>query len=143
MIHCLLFIVCRYLILFTAGGHSGEKVRMLTGIHLLTVQSMLMFALAVCYDAQFPSDDGRCGMITVEKTCLSLKSPFDKELAQCAWEVSEYSDSGFECVYVPAKLTVGMVLIISVVVALCTAPINFCVDFLFIGNATFASSSPS
>lgn len=95
---------------------------------------MLLFILAVCYDAQFPTDDGRCGSITDEKTCETLKSPFDRQLSQCAWESSETTLSGYECVYVPAKLTVGMVLIISVVVALCAGPINFCVDFLFIGR---------
>ena len=42
----------RYLLLFTASGEDGDKKRMLTAIHLLTVQTMLMFILAVFYDLQ-------------------------------------------------------------------------------------------
>lgn len=42
----------RYLILFSAEGESGDSVRMLTGVHLLTVQTMLMFVMALCYDVQ-------------------------------------------------------------------------------------------
>jgi hypothetical protein len=38
----------RYITLFT----SSENRRILTTIHLLTVQTMLMFMLAVCYDLQ-------------------------------------------------------------------------------------------
>lgn len=42
----------RYLILFTAKGPNSESVRMITGVHLLTIQTMLMFMLAVLYDMQ-------------------------------------------------------------------------------------------
>jgi hypothetical protein len=45
----------RYLILFTASGGEGASSsshNLITGIHLLTVQSMLMFMLAVFYDLQ-------------------------------------------------------------------------------------------
>lgn len=42
----------RYLLLFSTSGDISESRRMLTGIQLLTVQSMLMFILAVCYDLQ-------------------------------------------------------------------------------------------
>ena len=42
----------RYLLLFTASGEDGDKKRILTGIQLLTVQTMLMFMLAVFYDLQ-------------------------------------------------------------------------------------------
>ena len=33
-------------------GQSNDRERMVTGIHFLTVQSMSMFILAVCYDIQ-------------------------------------------------------------------------------------------
>jgi hypothetical protein len=42
----------RYLLLFSTSGDVSESRRMLTGVQLLTVQSMLMFILAVCYDLQ-------------------------------------------------------------------------------------------
>ena len=42
----------RYLLLFSTSGEIAESKRMMTGIQLLTVQSMLLFILAVCYDLQ-------------------------------------------------------------------------------------------
>jgi hypothetical protein len=42
----------RYLLMFTAKGKNADSVRILTCIHLLSVQSMLMFILAVCYDIE-------------------------------------------------------------------------------------------
>ena len=46
----------RYIVLFTASGENGNKTRMITGMHLLTVQAMLMFMLAVLYDLQVNDD---------------------------------------------------------------------------------------
>jgi len=49
----------RYLTLLTASkGDSGDNQRILTCIQLLSVQTMLMFLLALLYDLQGPSDDG-------------------------------------------------------------------------------------
>ncbi len=42
----------RYLLLFVPFNHIKSSQRSVTTIHLLTVQSMLMFILALCYDLQ-------------------------------------------------------------------------------------------
>jgi hypothetical protein len=42
----------RYLMLFIPNKHEKYSQRSLTAIHLLTVQSMLMFIVALCYDLQ-------------------------------------------------------------------------------------------
>jgi hypothetical protein len=42
----------RYLVVMSSAGHVSDERRMLTGVQLLTVQSMLMFMLAVLYEIQ-------------------------------------------------------------------------------------------
>ena len=71
----------RYILLFTPthNEHSNSS-RILTTIQLLTVQSMLMFIMAVCYDLQNPDDTGTCQKITNEKDCENTKSSYDSSL---------------------------------------------------------------
>ena len=82
----------RYLLLFTASGEDGDKKRMLTGVHLLTVQSMLMFILAVFYDLEYPQDDGECRAYDTEEACLEPRSVLDSSNHLCRW-VPESSPS--------------------------------------------------
>lgn len=82
----------RYLLLFTASGEDGDKKRMLTGIHLLTVQSMLMFILAVFYDLEYPQDNGECRDYKSEEGCREPRSVLDSSNQLCRW-VSEFSPS--------------------------------------------------
>jgi len=122
----------RYLTLLTASGINGDSKRILTGLHLLTVQSMLMFVLAVCYDLQFPQDDGSCESHTTELSCLRQKSVFDVDKSVCSWDEDSSQQSGYSCTYESPAFTVWVIVIISVVVAVVTAPVNLLVDFLFI-----------
>jgi len=125
----------RYILIFTATGPNAESIRMLTCMHLLTIQSMLMFMLALCYDLQYPEDDGTCGAYETEKACLSEKSPFDVSKSLCSWSwIEDVHGDGFVCVYDEGTqtLTVQSVVIISIVIAMFTAPVNLLVDFLFI-----------
>jgi hypothetical protein len=57
----------RYIVLLTSRGEDLNTKKIITCIHLLTVQSMLMFILAVLYDLQVCLD-------------LYLASPFDTDL---------------------------------------------------------------
>jgi hypothetical protein len=72
----------RYFIILSSN--STYDVRMLTTIQLLTVQAMLMFVLAVCYDLQFPQDDGSCETALTKNECVHMKAFFDSE-GPCAW----------------------------------------------------------
>jgi hypothetical protein len=83
----------RYLLLFTASGEDGDKKRMLTGLHLLTVQSMLMFILAVFYDLQYPQDDGACQTYLTQESCLKPNSALDSSNHLCRWVSDSPSSS--------------------------------------------------
>lgn len=62
----------RYLKLITApAGEEGDKMRIITGFELLSVQTMLMFLLALLYDLQDPGDHGTCATYTAESSCES------------------------------------------------------------------------
>merc|ERR1719487_1597146 len=119
----------RYLVLFTAQGPNSDKIRMITGVHLLTIQTMLMFMLAVLYDIQFPEDDGTCRQELSEDSCLSHSSPFDNEKHLCNWHINK--DDEYVCSYIEPTFSWDMIILLSIVVAIFTAPVNLLVDFLF------------
>jgi len=122
----------RYLTLFTAPpGESGDKQRILTGIQLLTVQTMLMFLLALLYDVQGPVDDGTCAYHMDEVSCLSKKSPFDLSQSYCNWSPASAQSSMPTCSYQEPQFTLQVIIYISVMVALMVAVIQFPVDRLF------------
>mmetsp|Transcript_29297 Transcript_29297/g.49447 ORF Transcript_29297/g.49447 Transcript_29297/m.49447 type:complete len:2221 (+) Transcript_29297:134-6796(+) len=134
----------KYLILFTAKGRNSESVRMMTGVYLLTMQTLLMFILAVCYDLEFPQDDGTCLTYETESSCLSEKSIFDHSKSKCRWTnpdatTVEYVDNydigglGFipSCEFVDPAFTIRTVIILSIIAAVITAPLEYIIDFLF------------
>jgi hypothetical protein len=123
----------RYIVLFTSIDGRSEGTRILTAIQLLTVQSMLMFILALCYDLQSPQDDGTCQRILTKEECQSSNSVFDST-SRCRW-VHGGDGEEAHCQYLAQKnesLSVETIVIISAIVAAFTAPINLLVDFLFL-----------
>ena len=134
----------KYLILFTAKGRNSENIRMLTGVYLLTMQTLLMFILAVCYDLEFPQDDGTCLTYETSNSCTAEKSVFDHSKSKCVWtdpdsSTVEYVDNydigglGYipSCEFVEPVFSVQTVVILSIIAAVITAPLNFVIDFLF------------
>lgn len=123
----------RYIQLFSSENKNNAR-RIITGVHLMTVQSMLMFMLAVVYDVQFPEDDGTCAGYTTQKSCLMKKSLFDPSSTLCEWSSS---DDGEEvCLWLDSKFSFASMIVISVVIAILTTPVNLIVDFLCIDILT-------
>ena len=113
-----------------------EKIDSLLVCRVVTVQSMLMFILAVTYDLQSPSDDGTCARWLTEQECLSRKSYLDATQTFCEWSMLVTDDfgasmSGYVCSYQEPTHTVREVLTISVVVSLITALFLRPVEYLF------------
>jgi hypothetical protein len=121
----------RYLMLIAADGANSGSVRMLSGVHLLTVQTMLMWVLALCYDVQvsscvlstdhsvsdgcsfcfflialqFPRDTGACSSLDAENSCLAEKSRFDAGETLCDWRYDETSDT-HSCKYTGPSVSI-------------------------------------
>ena len=115
---------------------SIEKINSLIVTRVVTVQSMLMFLLAVTYDLQSPSDDGTCIQWVTEQDCLSRKSHLDSTQSLCQWSMLVTDDfgssmSGYACSYQDPTPTVQTVLSISVLVSLVTALFLRPVEYLF------------
>ena len=126
----------RYLRLITAPeGDAGDKERIITGIHLLTVQTMLMFLLSLLYDVQSPTNDGSCELYTDEADCVARTSPFDASQTYCEWipisTRSSDTSAPFECAYQEPYFTLQVVIYIAVLVALLVAVIQYPVDRIF------------
>jgi hypothetical protein len=117
----------KYLMVITAqDGDAGDKQRILTGAQLLSVQTMLMFSLALLYDVQGPADDGSCVRLADPDSCLVRKSPFDSSISFCQWN----EDTGL-CSYQEPMFSLQVVIYIAVIVSLLTATINYPIDLIF------------
>jgi hypothetical protein len=117
----------RYALLLSPQGEVNDKKRILTGVQLLTVQTMLIFLLALMYDLQAPSDDGSCHYHTSQDACLHRKSILDSHKTYCVWTPSSSSP----CDYNEIPMSVITVLYISVLVSTMTAMVNYPIDSLF------------
>ena len=99
-----------YITIFNWTDSCSQKEKLTTSIYLLTVQSMLMFLMAVFIDlevclikviregnavtfsgvvcvrvSQSPEDTGECNTYKDEDSCLTRKSMFDSNENMCAW----------------------------------------------------------
>jgi hypothetical protein len=108
----------RYFVILSS--HASYDVRMLTTVQLLTVQAMLMFVLALCYDLQFPQDDGSCEVATTKSACIHMKA-FLGSKGPCTWSSDPHAADGFSCTFDSQRnsdFNIKMVIIISIVVAI-------------------------
>lgn len=112
----------RYVHLFI-GSSTRTTKGIISGIQLLTIQTMLMFLLAVFYDLQGPSDDGSCIHYNTIDQCMQRKSFLDHTKTYCKWiEV---------CSYNPPEFGWKTIAIIGIVVSMMTSIINFPLDYCF------------
>jgi len=121
----------RYLTLLTSpDGQQGDKARIMTGIQLLCIQTLLMFLLALLYDLQAPDDDGSCVHYSTEQSCLRRKSFLDSQQTYCQWSY-DASDQSYGCSYRQPVFTITVMIYIGVLVSLITALFSSPIDSLF------------
>ena len=130
----------------------AEAIDSLLVSRVVTVQSMLMFVLAVTYDLQSPSDDGSCSHWLEERDCLSRKSYLDSAQSYCQWSMLVTDDfgssmSGYVCSYQEPTHTIRKLLITSVLVSLVTAvflrPVEYLLQVLSAPMANRIKVNPS
>jgi hypothetical protein len=128
----------RYLMMFMLlEGELEGKKRLINGIQLLTIQSALMFLLALLYDLQQPTDDGSCPNNLTELTCYAKKSLFDSSKAYCHWNPSP-ADGETSCTFnnyaLSFKATIYIQVVVSVMSALIMRPLYYLFDILLAPN---------
>jgi hypothetical protein len=122
------------------GAHEGAKPWLIGLFELMTLQTMMMFMLAVLYDLQGPDDDGSCLLKADASSCESRKSILDSQQTYCSWEVvttpsgtsssnvfttgSSDSPVAFHCVYNPVEFTPLLVTYVAAITSICTALIG-------------------
>ncbi len=126
-------------LLYSNNKLSREK-KMLLCIQLLTVQTMLMFLLAVFYDLQAPDDDGSCATFLTSDTCVARKSMFDKSQSYCSW--SEVTAS---CAYQTPSFSMLVVIYVGVLTSIVTSIVNYPIDRIFdiLGSPTAVATVTS
>jgi hypothetical protein len=121
----------RYILLFSCSNdEKSDKNRVVTGVRLLTVQTMLMFLLAVFYDLQAPSDNGTCETFTTESTCLLKKSIIQVHTTYCQWLENPGSHQS-ACSYKEPSFDYLIILYVSVLISVATALVASPTDSLF------------
>ena len=125
----------RYITLVSSSGSSVHShSRSLLLFQLLTIQTMLMFMLALCFDLQGPMDDGSCEQIREQASCLHRKSDYDTSASYCKWvdapDPTAPPNMG-SCLYADPTFTWQMFVLSSLVVALFTALFNVPIDWAF------------
>jgi hypothetical protein len=132
----------RYIELLTSRGQELDVRRIITCVHLLTIQTMLMFLLAVCYELQFPTDDGTCETYQTSSSCLRESSIFDHQDHLCRWvQVNQVGGGqgqgggdgeGYVCKYRKQTITWQATILISVLVTGFSSLGTLFIDYLFI-----------
>jgi hypothetical protein len=117
------------LILSCSNDEKSDQNRIVTGVRLLTVQTMLMFLLAVFYELQAPSDDGSCKTHMVEQSCLARKSIIQAHSTYCQW--SENSLREMTCSYREPTFSYLTIAYVSVVISMVTALVSSPIDYFF------------
>ena len=115
-----------YLRLFLYSANTN-RLPVLIVCQLLTIQTIMMFLLAVLYDLQGPDDDGSCSRYYTKTTCLSRKSLFDSTETFCTW-TSESNDSGtcsYHVIDVSFEVGVYCAIVASIITALLLRPVEF------------------
>jgi hypothetical protein len=133
----------RYLLVLTAEpGKRGSGRRIMKGIQLLTIQTMLMFLLCVFYEFQGPANDGTCTTYTDKDVCLHRKSPLDVSQTYCRWAplygsnnpaLTGYDDATmpYQCEYNPPNFSWFVIAVMSILISIVTALVNYPIDFIF------------
>jgi hypothetical protein len=117
------------LILSCSDDKKSDQNRIVTGVRLLTVQTMLMFLLAVFYELQAPSDDGSCKTYATEQSCLARKSIIEAHSTYCQW--SENALREMTCSYREPSFTYLTIAYVSVVISMVTALVSSPIDRFF------------
>eukprot|EP01038_Epipyxis_sp_PR26KG_P004351 gene4351-6155_t len=120
-----------FTLLSSPKGEFGDHAKIITGIKLLTVQTMLMFLLALLYDLQAPTDDGSCSSHSKQVSCYQRKYPFDHKQTYCQWTSN---DSGSQCIYQEHHFSFTAIMYMTVLVSLLTVfllkPIDYAFEYL-------------
>jgi hypothetical protein len=97
--------------------YSESLPRPLRVLALSTKIVLMLFVQALTYDFTSP-DDGSCGLMKTQVSCLREKSLLDSEQSKCAWQ-------GGSCSFVEPSENFKVVLYVAVFAALVSTPIEY------------------
>ncbi|RYH22344.1 hypothetical protein EON65_19345, partial [archaeon] len=115
-----------YINFFLRLRHSHNPI--IDIVKVVTLQSFLLFLLALLYDLNMPSDDGSCVLLTSKVACLQRRLFFDPSQAYCQWKAFQYADLlatdddavYFECTYGDPSVSLTAATYTSMILSLAT-----------------------
>lgn len=113
------------IVLFSSDNISNLN-KTIAWTRLFTIQSLLMFLMALLYDLQSPSDDSTCSGNNNISSCLARKLLFDNSHSYCKWD---YDNS--QCLYQYLPISVQFILASLITVFIIIEILSFPIDLLF------------
>jgi hypothetical protein len=113
---------------FSVFGREIGIRKWLGSLEILTFLTFYMFVLAILYDIQFPADDGSCSLNTSADMCISSKSMFDQNKSKCGWTINDLNG---DCSWIKPQSSARVLIIISVILIIISAPINALLSYIF------------
>lgn len=125
---------------------------MLDIFKMISMQSYLLFLLALLYDLNYPDDDGSCQLNTTEQDCLQRTSLLDPAQTYCQWSSTASTspiggvtvEDGL-CAYAQPTFSFNTALYISTMIAFATCiylgPLEYGMTLLAAPDSSAAASS--
>eukprot|EP00981_Chlorochromonas_danica_P002408 scaffold467_cov167-Ochromonas_danica.AAC.1 len=98
-----------------------SRTPMLDVVKMLTLQSFMLFLLALLYDLNYPDDDGSCPTHKTASTCLARKYMMDASRSYCEWTAGANGSYGCSYANPSFSLTTSMYIAMVISVATCLA----------------------
>jgi hypothetical protein len=104
--------------------------RVVSLTELLTHQSLVLFALIICFNLQAPADDGTCKRETAARLCLGHTSALDSAVSICAWD-----DTSSTCAYEEPAFSLAVMMycttMVTVIISIVSVPLQFAFAVLY------------
>jgi len=135
-----------HLYISTLLGQDSHRFPALSMLQILTIQTTLMFLMALLYDLQAPDNDGSCSAYLTEDHCLQRRSILDHRVTYCEWrlaashlqlgddDISSYSDCSYRQPVFSFKVALYCAVVISLFSALFIRPLEYCFLYLLSQN---------
>eukprot|EP00981_Chlorochromonas_danica_P009796 scaffold2830_cov175-Ochromonas_danica.AAC.1 len=101
---------------FRLHHHSSPIVAV---IEMITLQSFLLFLLALLYDLNYPDDDGSCIFHKTASECLTRKYMLNTKQSYCRW-----SGETNQCEYAEPSFSITTAIYISMIISFATCLVS-------------------
>lgn len=112
----------------------NDRTPLLTIINMMTIQSFMLFMLALLYDLNYPDDDGTCRQYSDEVGCLQRKYILDDSKSYCEWSEAGFLVNGstIHCRYANPTFSFIVAMYVAMFIAVATCFLVEPLDYIMV-----------